>query len=556
MTVRISGTKKNIRWQKMAHNCYYVYQNGTGVPIQLSDSTRLPVGFSGTGLSVECGKNTQTEEQQRTECTKNGDKVWYNNQCITQAQHNCITSPGTWTGSACTCNSGYHLDNQKCVINKYTCQAGTYLSGTSCVTCIAGSYCPGVTDQEYNGSDVGIIKCPERSGSVAGASECTCDSGYHLDNQKCVANTYTIKYDANGGSGTMSDTTCTYGKTCILADNKFTNTGYEFFAWQYLGSNYAENADVTNIIAKEETLTFKAVWRETQESCEAAGKKWYNNGYCITEEEYNNAQLCGNTSGGWLVNVQRCACPDDTEWVADTGCVSTVYTLTLNQTIGSGGDSTATYKKGGSAFCDNYGWCGQSIHKPYINGYEFQGYFTEQSGGTKWINEGGLPVNSTIITESRTLYAQYKAKTYTCSAGTYLNVTTCAECPAGSYCPGDDFTYNGSVQGKNACPENSTSDAGAAWCECNEGYVSSESSEGHTTTGCYSVEACTLDGIKSAMEGYWNEERELSNSNGSTIKAILVQYANENAVKDSCAAANGYFTSFSTYFYCSCEKYQ
>ena len=52
------------------------------------------------------------------------------------------------------------------------------------------------------------------------------------------------------------------------------------------------------------------------------------------------------------------------------------------------------------------------------------------------------------------------------------------------------------------------------------------------------------------------KEIELSNSNGSTIKAIHVKYANENAVKDSCAAANGYFTSFSTYFYCSCEKYQ
>ena len=45
------------------------------------------------------------------------------------------------------------------------------------------------------------------------------------------ANTYTIRYNANGGSGIMADTTATYGQTTYIRKNTFTNEGYNFIGW-------------------------------------------------------------------------------------------------------------------------------------------------------------------------------------------------------------------------------------------------------------------------------------------------------------------------------------
>ncbi len=41
---------------------------------------------------------------------------------------------------------------------------------------------------------------------------------------KWTANTYTITYNANGGTGTMNKTTCVYDTNCTLAGNSFTKT--------------------------------------------------------------------------------------------------------------------------------------------------------------------------------------------------------------------------------------------------------------------------------------------------------------------------------------------
>ena len=44
-------------------------------------------------------------------------------------------------------------------------------------------------------------------------------------------NTYTIQYDANGGTGTMENTTVTYGTNTNLRANAFTREGYTFAGW-------------------------------------------------------------------------------------------------------------------------------------------------------------------------------------------------------------------------------------------------------------------------------------------------------------------------------------
>ena len=43
--------------------------------------------------------------------------------------------------------------------------------------------------------------------------------------------TYTIRYDANGGTGTMADTTITYGISSKIRTNTFTRNGFKFAGW-------------------------------------------------------------------------------------------------------------------------------------------------------------------------------------------------------------------------------------------------------------------------------------------------------------------------------------
>ena len=45
------------------------------------------------------------------------------------------------------------------------------------------------------------------------------------------ASTYTVRYNANGGTGTMADTTVTYGVSTKLRANAFTRSGYSFVGW-------------------------------------------------------------------------------------------------------------------------------------------------------------------------------------------------------------------------------------------------------------------------------------------------------------------------------------
>ena len=74
-----------------------------------------------------------------------------------------------------------------------------------------------------------------------------------------TANTYTINYNANGGSGSMSSTTCTYDSNCTLRSNSFTNGSYVFNGWTYSGNTYSNGQSVRNL-ATSGTITLYANW--------------------------------------------------------------------------------------------------------------------------------------------------------------------------------------------------------------------------------------------------------------------------------------------------------
>ena len=79
-----------------------------------------------------------------------------------------------------------------------------------------------------------------------------------------TANSYTVHFDANGGSGTMADESFTYDQAKALTANSFTRIGYSFLGWSTNSSaataTYTDEQSVSNL-ATSGTVTLYAIWQ-------------------------------------------------------------------------------------------------------------------------------------------------------------------------------------------------------------------------------------------------------------------------------------------------------
>lgn len=80
-----------------------------------------------------------------------------------------------------------------------------------------------------------------------------------------AADTYTVKYNPNGGSGTMTNTTFNVDEAKELRANSFTRSGHTFIGWSTdrlsTTVEYTDKQSVTNLGAAGETVTLYAIWR-------------------------------------------------------------------------------------------------------------------------------------------------------------------------------------------------------------------------------------------------------------------------------------------------------
>ena len=84
---------------------------------------------------------------------------------------------------------------------------------------------------------------------------------------KWTPNTYTVQFDANSGTGTMSNQPFTYDVSQDLSENTYTRTGYNFTGWNTAangsGTAYADKAEVKNLTAElNGVVTLYAQWEE------------------------------------------------------------------------------------------------------------------------------------------------------------------------------------------------------------------------------------------------------------------------------------------------------
>ena len=90
------------------------------------------------------------------------------------------------------------------------------------------------------------------------------------------ANKYIIKFNKNGGTGTMEKQSATYGKTVTLRANAFKKRGYKFAGWAKTKDGkvaYKNKAKVKNLTTVNgRTVTLYAVWNKKASNVESAAK--------------------------------------------------------------------------------------------------------------------------------------------------------------------------------------------------------------------------------------------------------------------------------------------
>lgn len=272
---------------------------------------------------------------------------------------------------------------------------------------------------------------------------------------KWTIETYTLNFNANGGSVSPASKTATYNSTATLPTP--TKTGYTFTGWTYNGQTYTNSFTVPDLGNNGASITFVAQWRANNYSISYSLGigSWGSNPKYTTNTQYDRAfevsnpvaptgyTFTGWTAGGANFNSTTARYGSGSNscnytWngstlvktnhffknlaFADNGSVTmtanytaNVYTITLDKGSGSGGTSTI-YMKYNTGWYSNISATGSpitSITKPNApTGYNFLGYYTEPNGeGNLIINSAGKIVASNTYTASNdTLYAYYTPK--------------------------------------------------------------------------------------------------------------------------------------------------
>lgn len=131
-------------------------------------------------------------------------------------------------------------------------------------------------------------------------------------------NNYSVKFNANGGTGTMADESFTYGTAKALTANAFTRTGYTFQGWATSASGtkiYNDKQSVSNLTETSgAVVNLYAVWDHGKVQLWAGGPYWATTNIGATKpEEYGYYFWWGDTIG-----YKR----ENNKWVASDGSSS------------------------------------------------------------------------------------------------------------------------------------------------------------------------------------------------------------------------------------------
>ena len=183
-----------------------------------------------------------------------------------------------------------------------------------------------------------------------------------------TANTYTVSYNANGGSGAPSSQTKTYGVALTLSSTIPTRTNYNFLGWgtsassttatYSAGGSYTNNAAITLYAVWELAYTKPRITSVAIYRCDSSGNASDSGTYFYV----NCAWACDKTVSSITVNwesisgtssgtVSASGTSGSVGQIFGSGAISTDSTYTVSVTVADSVDSTTvTRTLAGTAF--------------------------------------------------------------------------------------------------------------------------------------------------------------------------------------------------------------
>jgi len=233
------------------------------------------------------------------------------------------------------------------------------------------------------------------------------------------AYTYSVKYNANGGTGTPASQTKTENVTLALQKNKPTRTGHTFIGWATKATATSANYSAGSSYTANSTTTLYAVWKKVTYTINyntnggSGAPKSQTKTYGTTLTLSNSRPTRANhVFLGWSTNSRASAAnySANGKYTANSGATlyaiwRKAYTYSVKYNANGGTGTPASQTK-----TENVTLALQK-NKPTRTGHTFIGWATKATATSANYSAGAsYTANSTV-----TLYAIWKKNTYTIS---------------------------------------------------------------------------------------------------------------------------------------------
>ena len=223
-------------------------------------SVTIPSGVTSIGYQAFSACTSLTSVTIPSDVTSIGDWAFYYCSGLTSVSiPSGVTSIGAYVLCGCSGLTSVTIPSSVTSIGSYAllnCDGLVSVTIPSSVTAIGGSAFLGCS---------GLKTVYVSSGDAERVRDLMSASGFSVGGVEFVepATTYTVTFNANGGTGTMTSQTITYGVSTALKANTFTKSGYTFAGWSKTAGGsvaYANGASVSNLASAGGSITLYAVW--------------------------------------------------------------------------------------------------------------------------------------------------------------------------------------------------------------------------------------------------------------------------------------------------------
>ena len=380
-------------------------------------------GFTKTGYTFK-GWNTKADGSG----TAYADKASVKN--LTTSNGATVTLYAQWTKNSYYLDLNGWLDGKSAGNITGYGTADIYVDGVQKANDVTDFYQKIPYGSKYEIKDIktmtGHTYVGVHSGSITGTIG-TSNVGVVLEFK---TNKYTVTFDKNNGTGTMTDQTFTYGVKQALTKNAFTRTGYTFTGWNTQadgkGTAYTDQQEVTSLSAADgATVKLYAQWTAISYTVTYDGNGSTGGSTASSSHTYDTAKTLtanGFTKTGYAFKNWNTKADGSGTSYADKASVKNLsstngatvtlyaqwtankYTVAYNANGGTGTMATDTVSYGTGYVTKTNAFT--------RTGYTFKGWNEKADGtGTDWTSWIGKSWTWTY-TKNITLYAQWTINQY------------------------------------------------------------------------------------------------------------------------------------------------